>query len=376
MPLEATMRASEIVQDYLKREFLFADREEARLPTIKNIAAHLNVSHSTVRSVVRKFVAEGQLQTTQGRGTFLKARGKKNGVPLLLGTNMMTFNPNHAPNWSETIYLGAMRMAATMPRDISLMPVMSAASASPEKIQQELLKRMDQIDMLMLFPLENNERVRRVYEEAGKPVVEINPTAIDATANFVSSDYFEAGVRVGKAWYETGRRNILFIGNPSSSVSVSSHLLLVGLADGCRRDLDPEVRFRVVPANDETEVRETLYRLLRDGSPAPDAILCAGDIMGLEALEILGALGLNVPNDVSVVAGTGYLGPQHSYHDLTRIMQPMDQLGANAVRILFHRLENQCVLVPGLFLSAPVNEGKTTRLEENLILKSTLGTCT
>ena len=82
--------------------------------------------------------------------------------------------------------------------------------------------------------------------------------------------------------------------------------------------------------------------------------------------------GIAVPDEVSIVGGTGLPSTALQNGGLTRIMQPMDQIGANAVRMLCYRYDNQCQLVPGLFLPAPIYLGSTTRSEENATMQREL----
>lgn len=372
--LKSSLQPAERVREYLEQDFLskadlYAEKE-TRLPTAEEIAVHLGVSTRTVQKVVGKLVGEGLLQTIQGKGTFIRKPEEPKRNSLMIGTNMLVFNPDHCLNWSETIYLGAVRMAAAMRRNISVMPVASSGPTpvQPENIYQELLQQIDQIDMLMLFGDKKNADLCRVYEEAGKPVVTINPPAIGATSNFVSADYFEAGYRAGHGLYHSGRRNFLSIA-PLHFV-VSQNLLRHGFVTGCRRDLDPGVHFRMMESTPDGQFSPALRNELRDlfsaPGPKPDAIFCMSDFMAEQIQDLLAELGLCVPDDVSILSGTGLPSTSLSNPGLTRIMQPMDQIGANAVRMLCHRHDNQNQLVPGLFLRAPIHAGNTTRPEENL----------
>jgi len=384
--LKKSLQPAERVLDYIEREFLAkANRlsgKEARLPTAEDLASHLGVSTRTVQKVVAKLAKEGVLETVQGRGTFIRKAKEAPRRALIIGTNMLAFNPDHcinqSLNWSETIYLGAVRMAAAMRRNISVMPVEASSfqelEARAEQVFRELLRQIEQIDMLMLFGDKNNDKLCRAYEEAGKPVVTINPPNIGATSNFVSSDYFGAGYRVGRALYKAGRRRFVYIA-PLHFV-VSQNLLRHGFATGCQRDLDPEVKFLCLPSTPDgmisQELRDEVERLFSKSGFRPDAIFCMSDHIAEQIQLHLAGLGIAVPDEVSIVGGTGLPSTALQNGGLTRIMQPMDQIGANAVRMLCYRYDNQCQLVPGLFLPAPIHLGSTTRSEENAAMQREL----
>ncbi|HWL53412.1 MAG TPA: LacI family DNA-binding transcriptional regulator [Chthoniobacteraceae bacterium] len=376
--LTTPLQPGERVHAYLEQEFLSGGVEGTRLPTIRAMAKHLNVSSPTVQSVVQKFVSEGQLEAVQGRGIFVKGvRPKARKTPLVVASNLMVFDPGQGPNWSETIYMGALRMASRMNQGMTFMPLSDsgavhsreASQPSQEKIHEQLLLRMDQIDMLMLFRVDECQKIRSAYEEAGKPVVDINPISAVSTTNFVSADFFGGSERVGKAFYQTGRRNLLFVG-PYTDPRPSMRLYLMGLMSGVRWGIDPDVQVRILQALAFDRIEERLHRLLDKVGTPFDGIFCSGDLLGLQCLEVLKARGVAVPDQASIVTGAGTdltLGAS-GLPKVTSVVQPMAEIGANAIRVLAHRLENQCAAVPGIYLPTGIRIGETTRPEENALL--------
>jgi DNA-binding LacI/PurR family transcriptional regulator len=275
------------VQSYLETEFLSGKTcAGGRLPTIAQLAAHLEVSVPTVRGVVRKLVKEGKLETVQGRGTFIQKSEQKNNKALVIGTMLGAFQ--FSPSWSQEVYLGAVHMAATMRRNISVMPILSFDDDL--KVISELQKQMDHIDMLLHFGLySENSEIRKAsgnlvsaYEDAGKPTVSINPSSVDATANFVAANYYESANHLGRAWYETGRRNIYFLLTGGNPTTISPQLVQAGFINGCRENMDSNVSFRAirVSAEDvvtdpafEKDIQVAVQNILAESGPAPDAII-------------------------------------------------------------------------------------------------------
>lgn len=377
--LQFTSQPAERVRDYLEREFLSQPARhagrKARLPTAEQLASHLGVSTRTVQKVVAQLASEGMVKTVQGKGAFVCAPKSVEPRSLVVGTNMLAFKADHAPNWSETIYLGAVHMAAAMRRNLSVMPAASASASHSDReamVFEELLSSVEQIDMLLLFGSKRSPELCRVYEEAGKPTVTINPQVMGATSDFVSADYFEAGYRVGRAFYEAGRRHFVYIA-PQHFV-VSQMMIRCGFTAGCRRDEDPEVRFTSFPSTPDNllspELREEVEALFTGSEPRPDAIFCMSDLMAEQIQIRLGELGIAVPDEVSILSGTGFPATSLINSGLTRIMQPMEEIGGQAIQMLCHRYDHQCQRVPGLYLPAPIHVGNTTRPEENRLLQS------
>jgi len=75
-PLLPLRQPSEIVLDYLEKGYLSQGEKNSRIPTIEQISAHLSVSASTVRNVIRKLTAEGRLGMKSGQGLYDYAEGE------------------------------------------------------------------------------------------------------------------------------------------------------------------------------------------------------------------------------------------------------------------------------------------------------------
>ncbi len=72
----------------------------------------------------------------------------------------------------------------------------------------------------------------------------------------------------------------------------------------------------------------------------PHAILCANDMMAIGAIDALrNVVGIDVPNDVSVVGFDGTAAGQWLSYKLTTVRQPVDQMAAAAVSLLIERIE-------------------------------------
>ncbi len=369
--LSVNPRASEQVRNYLEKEFLVSGKKAGcRLPAVESLAGHLEVSVSTVRAVIRKLAHEGYLETQAGLGTFVKKAEKGGNHPLLIASNILTLDRSRLPNWTESIYLAVMRAASTVPNGISLMPVVPHKDDEGELLHAELINKIDNVDMVMLFASPNRDKVHTAYEAAGKPVVDINPQFLNATANFVSTDFYGAGRKIGEAWHATGRRRILYITTLPLSGSTSAELSYAGLAAGVRVHSDPAVEICAVSVVGaaESDGAQAIMETLQIRKFIPDAVFCLGDYLGIGALNALKDAGFDVPTQVSLVAGTGLPSTLLMRPDLSLMAQPFEEIGANAVQMLCHRHRNRCVAVPGIYLPAAIHKGSTTRPEENALL--------
>ena len=65
-----------------------------------------------------------------------------------------------------------------------------------------------------------------------------------------------------------------------------------------------------------------------------DAVFAASDLIAINAMGVMGAQGLNVPKDVSVVGYDDVGMAAHSFPPLTTVRQPLDLAGAALVDCL------------------------------------------
>ncbi len=367
------MRPRQRVLEFLHKEYLEGGASDDRLPTIEELAQLIGVSQSTIRNAIRELSAQGYLKTIQGRGTFVAKAEPASQRPLVLASNIISARPNLIFNWSTTIYYGAISAAAQMPEGITIHPVI--AKANQKEVAGTLMERMKFIDLLLLYglrwpELELLDKVATAYEREGKPVVWINPPLVSSVANFISSDYFGAAWRIGKAWHASGRRRVLYIPSFTVAGSTANQLLLQGLTNGLRYHDHGGVELRVELAqhlNPGTGY-ELLERVLADGY-RPDAIFCDSDFVGKGVVDYLREKGFRVPEEISIVAGTGLNSTQEDHPGMSMLLQPMEEIGAAAVRMLYKRYQTGNQDYHGIYLPTTVYKGETTRAEENRLLE-------
>jgi DNA-binding LacI/PurR family transcriptional regulator/signal transduction histidine kinase len=95
--------------------------------------------------------------------------------------------------------------------------------------------------------------------------------------------------------------------------------------------IDPRLRVHGRFTLDSGE--QAMETILATGLPF-DAVICLNDRMAQGALNILAKYSINVPDDVSVVGFDGIEASRYTQPPLTTVIQPMHNLGTNAVAIL------------------------------------------
>src|SRR5690625_513845 len=331
----SSYRPSERVRQYLLgllAEYAEGGPEQSRrLPSIRQLARQMKVSTTTVQTVFQKLANEGKIRSEIGSGTFwVDNRSKSKGV-LYFGTNISVLENPHPADWPYRIYGGIMHGILQSKREI-VRSSLPQEALEKEDLAQEFLDESRNRDGLILFPTFFSRRRRKLFEQEGRPAVDLNPWDESATKNFVSPDYCGASRIIGIAARRAGRRRVAVLVSPSLEESVSVRLRCAGVAAGLGEALGDGVQLRVVVAEDRDEEmgRRAVEELLA-GSFGPDCIYCAGDALALGALLAAQDAGISVPDDLSVIGGNGLSSNLTVDRELTSMYHPTDSLGARLV---------------------------------------------
>ncbi len=352
-------RPSEVVREYIEASFFQSDLPpETRLPTIHEFSVKLGVSPSTVGTVFKALAGEGKLRMIPGKGTFLtgKADGDGSAHQYCIGINL-AMAPT-ASNWAGAILLGATQAAFEAGMTIMTLDAMRAPYPPLKTLQQALRK----VDGVIAFPEASlSHEVDNVCQEKGTPLVHINPTRFTATANFVSNDYFGFAYRLANAWLRSGRRKIVLLMSCPASQSVSTAQLFSAFSLVFSQCDDAQLR---VLQGNFSVAKETGYSLMSDdlkknGKGAVDAVYGFGDLLAEGALQALLDAGLRVPEDVSLVSGTGLQPVRVETLEVVAMRQPMHEVGASAARMVIQHILNRTRDASGLYIMPDLGEGNT-----------------
>ena len=93
--------------------------------------------------------------------------------------------------------------------------------------------------------------------------------------------------------------------------------------------------------------RRTLRSLVHAANgDRPTAVICSNDLMAIGALQEAAALGLGVPDDLSIVGFDGIEAAEWTSPPLTTVEQPIDEIAETAVDALCSLIEQPRRIVP------------------------------
>jgi DNA-binding LacI/PurR family transcriptional regulator len=376
-PVEIQPRPSERVMRYLMAEFDRPEiREGTRLPTVRELARRLDISVCTVHGVFKELSRQGRIRTEVGKGTFLVTPPRQQeagGYAVAISTPIPSGSATtRAQDWHYSIYWGVLQASLQAEKTVTILPL-DLEDRKSDGGWRTAIGRKSAIHGVIVFPSGDRvvrEELRRACELAGTPIVSLNPPTEIATTDFVSPDYFRASYHLGQAWRKSGRRRILLVTHVPMEESVSGRLRLAGLMAGLAGDSAQDVRSEVLAVSSLAEggLHAAILRRFSRARRDFDAVCCVGDYMAIDVIGALREAGCRVPEDVSVVGGSGVDLSATLYPLLTRTAQPLQQMGGALLDMLLERIRNGGRSLPGRFFDSPFIGGASTRPEENVIL--------
>lgn len=166
----------------------------------------------------------------------------------------------------------------------------------------------------------------------GIPVVAVDPHTGPSGLPTVDSDSFAGAMLATRYLLDLGHRRIGFLGGRPDLESAR-------LRDAGFRQAMQDAGIPV----DESLVRLGGYAKDRAEGPAhellaladpPTAVFAANDLSGIAMMEVAREMGLSVPDDLSVIGFDNVPESALSSPMLTTISQPLQQMGAEALRLL------------------------------------------
>lgn len=192
-----------------------------------------------------------------------------------------------------------------------------------------------------------------------------------SNADMVAVDDFGGGCLLGAHLAAMGHRHIAFIGPDTRMAHVRLAGIRTGLENACSARAQPFDRAQLTPVviliRSRGGQEPEFVDLLLAGETNPDvlrrrftAIACYNDWFAVHAIKYLTARGLRVPQDLNI---TGFDNVVPAWYDgpkLTTCVVPLEEIGAEAARFLYWRIEHPNATRRTLMLEAELVKGEST----------------
>jgi LacI family gluconate utilization system Gnt-I transcriptional repressor len=193
---------------------------------------------------------------------------------------------------------------------------------------------------LILTSTEHTEKVRTMLGRSSVPTIEIWELPDDPIDMAVGYSNFAAGYEMARFLYDTGRRNIAFIGGTSRTVRTRLRRggYLKALED-VGGTVPPEVPFdRGIPSIVERAAAGMDW--IFKNCPDVDAVLCMNDWTAMGVISEVWRHGKSVPGDIAVSGfGDVDFGKTRGL-GITTVGIPGFKVGETAARLILERVRN------------------------------------
>ncbi|MFV0286439.1 MAG: LacI family DNA-binding transcriptional regulator [Demequina sp.] len=188
------------------------------------------------------------------------------------------------------------------------------------------------------------------------PIVAIDPHYGPNRLPTIDVDNFEGAERAAQHLLSLGHRRIGFLGGRNELDS--SHLREAGFRHAHAEAGIPVDPALIIETRYAPENAAQATRTLLGMAEPPTAIMGANDLTALAAIEVAQDLGLRVPEDLSVIGFDDIPEAGLASPALTTVRQPLQEMGAAAMRMLLDRIEGR-------------EHASHVRLDTSLVLRET-----
>lgn len=323
--------------------------------TIRHVAADAGVSLQTVSRVINNEPNVG----VETRARVLQSIEKLGYVPLIAAQRLggrrsylilalndrdrtiAEWKARQGGDWVDQMLLGGMLKCA----EHGYRLILELVDTHSEQIERELAATIAALQpdgVILTPPHSENEQICQLLESHGIPFVRIGSRA-PGPGYSVSMDDAGSAHEATRHLIALGHSRIGFIAG-SRAYSLSAWRVDGWKAAMAAASLDTEGLFAQGDFGYESGTRAAQQLLALD--PAPTAIIASSDQMALATLEVARAMGLRVPEDLSLISFDNTPVVRFSRPPLTAVDQPIAETVSKAVELLIQAARGEAPTDP------------------------------
>ena len=286
-----------------------------------------NVSEKMREEITRTAVAMGYDFNK------LRAKGKKRNKCLLIMTSEMLLKKDY---WRPIIRT----LTATLEENHINLEYQIYDEASCGEADVNKLRSVDASGYV--FINNNPEILVRAAENTYLPVVVIDPKTVMSGRHLqIKYSNFNSFYDLTKLLIRSGHKDLVFYGPKAESASFNEREqgFKASVADSDQKGVNA---YEVLFENSDGQYanNENFEKMLRT-HPEITAVLCANDIIAINAMKSIASIGKSVPKDYAVVGFDNISESSHPNVDLTTVNVPREGLGEEAAKYLIDQINNK-----------------------------------
>ncbi|MEO1289839.1 MAG: GntR family transcriptional regulator [Chloroflexota bacterium] len=321
-----------------------------RIPSEPQLAQHLGISRSTVRIALQKAEVEGLITRAAGRGTFVSYNPDTQSNTGFIGYVTRSFH--------NEIHRVLLSSVETELRSEGYNVIFSNAVNNEEEVTVLEQLRQDNIVGLVLWSnanvTEGQRAILREYQARQIPIVFIDRFVDGIGADFVGCDNRGGTHALLNHLIELGHRHIVYLKHNTENLYPVDERYRAYQAVVAKHNLHTYDAWKINSPHKnefyETDIfqllddqdaifNQQITKLIQDADPRPTAIMCVNDALAILTMRAIRTMGLDVPEDISVVGFDDLSLAAYLDVPLTTASQNAHQIGVEAAQILLERLD-------------------------------------
>jgi LacI family transcriptional regulator len=197
-------------------------------------------------------------------------------------------------------------------------------------IVKSLLER--RIDGVALIGFEHEKAPLEMLATRRVPVLATWNYRKNSTIPCIGADNFEVGHKAGQYLKQSGHSDIALVFPPTLANDRATDRLN-GVLNALGKSIDSLKDNRFIQTKyDIGEAKSAIRNILMQDPPS--ALICGNDVIAQGAVYACQSLGLNIPNDISIIGIGDFQGSAHMEPKLTTVRLPAQRIGEQAADLL------------------------------------------
>jgi LacI family transcriptional regulator/LacI family repressor for deo operon, udp, cdd, tsx, nupC, and nupG len=310
--------------------------------TIIDIARELNISKSTVS---RALTGHPNVNP-ETRKAVLALADKMDYQRNMLALSLVTSRsntlgiivPEFLTSFFPQIVIGAQEVASKAGYNVIVSQSNESYETEVANAKVMLANRVDGV-MVSVSKESRNFEHFKIFQRKGIPIVFFNRVCDEMQVPKVVVDDYDGAFRAVEHLIGTGKRRIAHLAGPDSLII--SRKRLQGYRDALLKHGLPILEELIIPYDLSTEKARIYVKHLLDLPEPPDALFSINDPTAIEAMQVIKARGLRIPQDIAIVGFSNDYASALIEPGLTTVAQPVREMGKTAAQLLLDQMDRE-----------------------------------
>jgi len=330
-------------------------------PNIKDVADKAGVAQSTVSRVINNSEKVSEETYSKVKNAIKKLGYKPNVLARSMRTGKTSTIAVLLPDLKNLFFselIGSIELAAGK-RDYRVFICNSNEDSNRERVlMKDLLNR--NVDGIILSSVSGSENLEIIQELKQKiPLIVVDRKIKGLNINTVAVDDHKGIYNATNYFIEKGHNNIAYVSGPLNKQIHETRLR--GYTDALKdsgfqkqNDLIIEENFRATGGSNAVKKILSLNKKVT-------SIVFSNDMMAIGAIRALKSKGVKIPEEIELMGFDNIPLAQLIFPSLSTVAQPIKEIGLEAVKLLFSKMEEPSLHAREILLKTTFKFRETTK---------------